>query len=60
LQILKFTKFIYILYSYIKNITKNPLKYVDILGREIVDLEKYSGIYIVVFENGTIEKRIKN
>jgi hypothetical protein len=40
--------------------TKKHTKYVDILGREIVDLEKYSGMYMVVFDDGTIEKRIKN
>ena len=40
--------------------TKQHAKYVDVLGREIVDLEKYSGMYMDVFDDGTVEKRIKN
>lgn len=56
----EFERTLEIVFVYCKDKSIKLEKYVDVLGREIVDLEKYSGMYLVIFEDGTIEKRIKN
>jgi hypothetical protein len=53
-------KYLGIVFIYLDS-TKNKSIFmiVDILGRKIEDLEKYVGIYIVVFDDGTSKKYIK-
>lgn len=53
-------KYLGIVFIYLDS-TKNKSIFmiIDILGRKIEDLEKYVGIYVVVFDDGTAKKYIK-
>lgn len=53
-------KYLGIVFIYLDSTkSKSIFMIIDILGRKIEDLEKYVGIYIVVFEDGTAKKYIK-
>lgn len=41
------------------NISKQPIMYTDILGRKIEDIDNYKGLHIVIYNDGTAEKKFK-
>jgi hypothetical protein len=40
-------------------INKKMVKIFDPMGREITDISAYQGIYIIQYDNGTYERKIK-
>jgi hypothetical protein len=54
-------KYLGIVFVYIDfSKTKNILMIIDILGRNIENLEEYIGVYIVIYDDGTTKKYVNN
>ncbi len=54
-------KYLGIVFVYVNSPkVKNILMIIDVLGRNIENLEKYTGVYIVVYDDGTSKKYVNN
>jgi hypothetical protein len=39
---------------------KEVSKFINALGQQIADVNNYKGVYLILYKDGTIEKRVKN